>query len=95
MKNPAHTARSNARRKRQITSREAGKVGHRYYVFYRSHQARRALDRPGGAGNPANSHAVNPYTPDTADHAAWDAGWKYAEMEMDETNMPVEGGTRT
>jgi len=73
--------RNNTRRKRQITSREAGKVGHRYYVFYRGHRARRA------GGNPAN-----PYAPGTADHDAWDAGWKYAEM--DETEMPVEGAIK-
>jgi len=66
-----HTPRSNARRKRLMNSREAGKVGHRYYAFYRGHKARRA-------GNPEN-----PYNPDTADHAAWDAGWRYAEAEAD------------
>ena len=52
-----------------MNSREAGKIGHRYYAFYRGHRARRA------------GTTENPYNPDTADHAAWDAGWKYAEMQ--------------
>jgi len=67
-----HTPRSNARRKRLVSAREAGKVGHRYYAFYRGHKARRM-------GSAADMK--NPYNPDTPSHAAWDAGWKYAEMQ--------------
>ena len=61
--------RTDARRRRLIEKREAGKVGRRYYAFYRGYQARRT-SRPG-----------NPYKIGTNDHAAWDAGWKYEEME--------------
>jgi len=45
-----------ARRKRLIDSREAGKVGRRYYAFYRGFQARRT------------SAAGNPFKPGTEDH---------------------------
>jgi hypothetical protein len=61
--------RIDARRKRLIESREAGKVGRRYYAFYRGYQARRT------------SQPDNPYKPGTKDHTDWQAGWEYAKQE--------------
>jgi len=55
------------RRRRLIVNlSEIGREGRRYYTFYRGYQARQN-DQPG-----------NPYRPGTADHACWEAGWKYA-----------------
>ena len=57
------------RRKRLIDSRQAGKVGRRYYAFYRGFQARRT-STPG-----------NPFKPGSEDHKSWQAGWEYAALE--------------
>lgn len=55
------------RRQRLIVNlTEIGREGRRYYTFYCGYQARQR-NRPG-----------NPYEPGTADHACWEAGWKYA-----------------
>jgi len=55
------------RRQRLIVNlTEVGREGRRFYTFYRGYQARQR-NRPG-----------NPYKPGTADHACWEAGWKYA-----------------
>ena len=45
---------------------EAGREGRRYFAFYQGYRAKRT-SRPG-----------NPHKPGTADHANWEAGWKYA-----------------
>ena len=58
-----------ARRRRLIESREAAKVGRRYFAFYRGYRARRA----GLCGNP--------HKPGTRDHMDWQAGWEFAEPE--------------
>ena len=58
-----------ARRKRLIEKREAGKVGRRYYAFYLGFQARRT-NRPG-----------NPFTSGGEDYTNWESGWKYAAEE--------------
>jgi hypothetical protein len=58
-----------ARRKRLLDSRQAGKVGRQYYAFYRGYQAMRT------------SQPSNPYKPGTRDHADWQAGWEYAKQE--------------
>jgi hypothetical protein len=52
-----------------IDSRQAAKVGSRYYAFYLGYQARRT-STPG-----------NPFKAGTADHASWQAGWQYAGAE--------------
>ena len=58
-----------ARRRRLIESRAAGKVGRRYYAFYQGYRARRT------------SQGGNPYDERTEDHDAWAAGWRYALRE--------------
>ena len=58
-----------ARRRKIIDSREAGKVGRQYYAFYRGYQAM-LTSEPG-----------NPYKAGSKDHAAWNAGWEYAKQE--------------
>jgi hypothetical protein len=58
-----------ARRKRLIDSRQAGKVGRRYYAFYRGFQAQRT-SAPG-----------NPFKLGSEDHKSWQAGWDYAALE--------------
>lgn len=61
--------RPDPRRRRMLDARQARKVGRRYHAFYRGYQARR-ISAPG-----------NPYRPGTEDHASWEAGWRFAEME--------------
>jgi hypothetical protein len=61
--------KTDARRKRLIESRQAGKVGRRYYAFYRGYQARRT------------STGGNPYKAASEDHKSWQAGWEYAALE--------------
>ena len=58
-----------ARRKRLIEKREAGKVGRRYYAFYRGYQARRT-SRPG-----------NPFPSGSEDYTNWQSGWEFAAEE--------------
>ena len=68
------------RRRRLIVNlTEIGREGRRYYVFYKGYQARQR-SQPG-----------NPYKPGTADHACWEAGWKYAcdEEEQSKSAPPV------
>lgn len=60
--------RGDARRKRLIDAREAGKVGRAYYSFYRGYNARRS----GGA---------NPFKPGSEDHETWQAGCEFAQEE--------------
>ena len=58
-----------ARRRRLMEKRAAGKVGRRYFAFYRGCHAKRT-GRPG-----------NPYKPGTEEHKNWQGGWQFAESE--------------
>jgi len=50
---------------------DVGREGRRWYTFYRGYQARRR-------GIDANPHPVG-----SEEHACWEAGWKYAEIDSD------------
>lgn len=69
--------RMDVRRKRLIESRQAGKVGRRYYAFYLGFKARRT-SQPG-----------NPYKAGSEDHTSWQAGWEYADPEQSKTQPPL------
>ena len=51
---------------------DIGRAGKRFCAFYRGYEARKS-----GRGD-------NPHKPGTEEHACWQAGWEYAQIEQDE-----------